>query len=810
MNNNWLSEKKVEQKLEKSGATSLLPEHFWLGQYYQRAIFRADYITPSSVVDMIRLTSEGEKIRESCAASLQIPLADITLALYGYFFHHDILIDYEATDITAVMRLLEDDLFCDRIRFPYIWGRQLHDNFNDRPFLSDLECLSNLQAWDLLNSLPLGVFQHGCFVSGPLGIIRSAENRSVPAAPIFTACFAREGTMIKRRAVTFAPAPIEVVDAYAWIDQFLTKQLGTRSEWSRPLSWMNNRQITETRTDYADICPIIGDCVLGKERNSLFECVLKTASGKDIRETMRLMADLKGLKSLPPFELACKLDSAQQLQLLLTLRTDVIVSCLDKSILSGQISIPISEVRTPKKSNPKKNFCFQSEISSLGVRPGHPEPLAAFCAAVIRAYNKTESTHELRWRLESDPSRGLEVTLTDFIRRQGPAESVSKLVLASQPVTTEVCRELNLDLDETIPRTEKTIPRILWKFGFEIARYDDLLATLNRRLQKFEDLLSQIDLRAGEGAREKIRSEGVNLFVSVEAFMDRFIAFNVWLLNTDHWGRSRFEYRVSESRSSVSQVLGDCIQTSDGTVKWRNSGENALGTQLAYLNEFELWLEGLTSGKRQRRVDVEDKKSSDHSGRPFPFVHTQLWADSDAIELQRYKDIFKKIARTIAQADPAGVRNGLDHQRDPERFPSDDALWTCVTRLIAAVRSAEQSRIYPVDYWFDSKVERAIGASDYIYKNGRGEIYTILRPSTVHGLPSLSRIHPLVFAPVNFLGAADSVLFFKLMGESEYSRYWFDYPRLSKLLPEADETQTTEVGEPRGSADISDGLVDSR
>ena len=40
-----------------------------------------------------------------------------------------------------------------------------------------------------------------------------------------------------------------------------------------------------------------------------------------------------------------------------------------------------------------------------------------------------------------------------------------------------------------------------------------------------------------------------------------------------------------------------------------------------------------------------------------------------------------------------------------------------------------------------------------------------------------------------FSAVADSLLFFKVIEESEYSKYWSGYPRISKILPGVDETR---------------------
>ncbi len=86
MSNAWLSEKKIEQNLQKIDVPLALLEHFWLSRYYQLAVFNSQYLAPEAITDSIRLTQHGNDLCNACATSLSIPLADVTLAIYGYFF----------------------------------------------------------------------------------------------------------------------------------------------------------------------------------------------------------------------------------------------------------------------------------------------------------------------------------------------------------------------------------------------------------------------------------------------------------------------------------------------------------------------------------------------------------------------------------------------------------------------------------------------------------------------------------------------------------------------------------------------------
>ncbi len=468
MHHDWQPRNRIEQRLKQSIDTPALAEAFWISRFYQGAVFRADYTAPDSLPNIVQFTTQGEQLLAACVSAIGISKPDAALALFGRFFHNDILVDYKATDIEQVVQLLQEDLLSDRLRFPFIWGRLLHDAFNDRPHLNEMEVLTNVHAWELMDRTPIGVFQHGCFVSGPLGIIRSQEIRLAPIQASVDRYF-RNGMTTRRSSVQVEPAQIPVVRAYSWYAETLERTLGLASEWEYPLYWSSNRQSTESRTDYTDICSVIAGCILPRERTLLLSAVLKTDSNVLIRDALRQAAGTKGLKSLPPIEIANKLDAEQQLQVLLTVPSAVIVKCLDQLILNEDVQIPVSEVRYSRKKPPTRNFAFPSEISSLGIRPAHPEPFAALCSSILRAYRETGNSNDLIWRLGGDPTRGPEISLTEFIRREGPADTISKVALTIHSVAAAFCRDLQLDIQELLPITDKAVARILWKVGFEIA-----------------------------------------------------------------------------------------------------------------------------------------------------------------------------------------------------------------------------------------------------------------------------------------------------------------------------------------------------
>ena len=62
-----------------------------------------------------------------------------------------------------------------------------------------------------------------------------------------------------------------------------------------------------------------------------------------------------------------------------------------------------------------------------------------------------------------------------------------------------------------------------------------------------------------ERARELIRGEAVNCFVSVEEVFDSALSFVTWALLSDHWGKAtldRFVYAIEDARAFTATRLG--------------------------------------------------------------------------------------------------------------------------------------------------------------------------------------------------------------------------------------------------------------
>jgi hypothetical protein len=168
---------------------------------------------------------------------------------------------------------------------------------------------------------------------------------------------------------------------------------------------------------------------------------------------------------------------------------------------------------------------------------------------------------------------------------------------------------------------------------------------------------------------------------------------------------------------------------------------------------------------------------------PFPFRHTELWADSDPLELARYSDLFGQVAKLIEESQLANVRNGLDHFREADRFPSSDNLLACIARLRQALEMCDVNRYLPKVYWSFARRGNRFGSTEYEFRDHADRKAIIYGPPLVSGLEPVAYSDACLLAPGNLLGIPNASLIFKLRERSEFSTFWQNYPRRRRIPP---------------------------
>lgn len=796
-----LDASELHQKLLTMPDVQRVATAYALRTFAFHARYPSDYAANPRWAEIVVPSDAGHELLKRVSTQA-IRQADLKLALFGLFSFQDLLLDVDRTDIAQARSLLEDEAKAGHIRWPSIHGRVLYDRyqelFNERH--------DNLHAADvarLLDGSPQGVFQVNSIVSGPMGLLESQCVRSFPPRAVLGLWHCPKVNCRALHHVALQPPTIPLVEAYRLLTVTALNLWTTASRWYSALSvWPNAHEDRWRAT--TDMPLFLGDCIVGNDRKRLLVRALSSPHGATLRAAIQRSRP-KGLPSEPQ-AFANALSADEQLQLLLLVSDAEIKLFLDELVLSQAIIVPSTEVRAVDDSKSITPFSATLQLSSLGVRALGKHPVQLLRSSIWRAYAESNELPNLDWRLRKEPEHSTEDALMDYMRRRSPTTTIESLLLASPAITRSFASSLDTRVDRP---TERTATLLAWKLGFDLPRDDRGQATILRLLDLFGDAARSIGRPQTDQDREAIRGPGASLFVELERYLQEFVAYLAWILHADHPKRTRFVYSQSDALSTVPVVLGSQLSSGTEVLKWSPWG-NALGVCVRYCQRVAEWMSSLSREERTRhRRPVGDAHvRSTNAVTRFAFEHEHLWADAAPDALAQLAQCVTECVEKLNRAEVAYVRNGLDHYRESDKFPSIERILSCVESLRAFVVQCQADRLVPKLYWIGGYHEDAYGQGAFDLSDFKGATLRIFSPRTVSGLlqmRALPQSRPILVAPGNLLGLPNADILFSIREESEYARFWQGYPAVvPPQLPQADEDYTTSStpsgGEP--SADI--------
>jgi hypothetical protein len=715
------------------------------------------------------------------------------LACFGYLYHHDILIDYERSDLAGIRNLLEKELASNRIRHPHRFGRLLYDRFNDlNTEVARTDHLLNPDVLALLDGTPQGVYQVGSFVSGPLGILESQERRLVPPALSLPLWHCSDTGCMAVHQVDLVPPNIQLVLAYRAIGETLLDHLGPRSEWKSGLEFIAREGRVHGDHEYypgrpyIDMPAFLSECLLGDDRTALFVAALNSPDGAFLRRSLAQPPRRRSAGEGSADQLSSSVPPEAQVQLLLLLRDPTLVHFIDTLVARRSIRLSIGEKRRAVFGVPSLIRDSRAELSALGIRSTRGNLMVNLVAVIWDAYQEAGLMPDLEWRIRGGSVAPAYDSLVAFLRARDPAESVRSLILSSQTVTQLVCRKLLISPDQAVDASGAD--RILWKLGFDPPQFETWITRFSNRLRDFTETVLAVSPIETEDARDRVRAAGVNVFVSVEEFLDKLIAYNVWLLAVDHF-LNTFILDLDIARATVGEILGASLTSGSSTLPWSRSADNPVGVLSRYLSEAALWMKQLENADRDLvlRRDVDLPHYARERRRRFPFTHVQFWADTDVSQLGRHCAEFTDIAKLLQQADLTGIRNGLDHWREPDRFPTAENMLACATRIGQALEKADIKRFLPKVFWLYGRKATRFGTVEYEFRDYAGRSAVAYGPDMISGSFEIKYGIPVVLAPGNLLGLPNASLRFSIRERNDHSKYWDGYPRRRHVGPTESE-----------------------
>ncbi len=777
----WLSTEETKARIERLHQPELLFQIYALSLFADDVFYAPDFVPSDDWCETVALSSAGKELLSDLhKTGIKFSEPIEHFILLRLFYHRDLFIDYENTDASRLLNLLNGIHKSGRGKWPYVYGNLLYHKFNDIYEGNRTETLDPESAGMLLSDTPQGVFQVGTILSGPFGFVESAEQRTIPPTLRLPLWHCSDPGCQARHFVILEQHRNECKKALNTFVRHVLDNLGRPSEWARALLGIYRRGKWPNGRPYYDLPAVVGDCIIGRDREVLCVRALRSPHNLRLSAVIREAKNVEG----SPEKITSALSPEEQHQLLLLLTDKDIVNLVDELLCRKEIRIPPSELRNPKTYTYGHVRDNDSQLSSLGIRStGHP-PIIELSALIWNAYKELGITDDLSWRVRGHIGTSLRHSVMEFIRSHGPKAGVKELILPSRDVTSYIGEYLTFQI---FPKEDEdaTCTRLLWKFGFNLARYEDEYFILRNRIAQFRDRVLQMPPQPNEDERARIRSIGVNLFVSVEQFLENILCYNVWLLTSDHFTGTNFCFSKQEAESAVLKVLGAEIKSGDESLKWSAEGANTLGALLAYLQAFRNWLKERpnTDNSAINRNQADYPHYSSDTLWIFPFEHTQLWADTDPRVMAEYVDLFDKVCIQIAQADLPSVRNGLDHWREENAFPEADKMLACVSRLQQVVDIADSKRLIPKLFWGVKEGRDADGNICYTFADYRDVSVSIWEPSPVFGGPKKSIGIPYLIAPFDFLNLPNSMLVFLVSPRTEYQEYWKNYPR-RRIIPQ--------------------------
>ena len=608
---NWKSAGEISAILSKYPHISKLRIAFSLRQYALNAVYPEGYSADAAWADIIISTEAGRDLLElDDSLFTDIPAGDVYLALFGHFFHHDLLVDVERTDLEAVRSILDSELRSHKIRWPYRFGRLLYDKFNDITQSDRTDHIEPAEVKKLLTDTPQGVYQVDTLLSGPLGFLTSFESRYLPVELSLPLWHCSDTGCEALHTVNLILPRVAVINAYERLESAANIKLGLPSEWFHELIRLHRGSNWQQGREYYDLPALVADAIVGEERTILLTSALNSSAGDLVRDILGSPPRRRRLAVGPAERVASSLSDVEQLQLLLVLSDTDLIHLLDRCVFDRKIVIPPNQLRRAALRPRSLSWLDSgSEMSGFGIRNRKPDPIAGLSATIWEAYKANGQLDDLSWKIRKRIEEPSQTMLMDYIRGSGPAQAIRDLILSNRPTALHVLRKMNLQMIES-EDVEFSVNWLLWKLGFNPSRYDDDCSRLRTHVNQFNDVLLRIGVVRSEADRDTIRSAGVNLFVLVERFLEQLIAYNTWLLSVDHFLEPRFEYNANAALASVNEALEAPINAEGLEMKWNARGGNTLGVLLAYSAQLTNWMKSLSS--RDRSIVERDKSDLPH------------------------------------------------------------------------------------------------------------------------------------------------------------------------------------------------------
>lgn len=767
------------------------------------ALLVAAWEPPEDIITRIALTSAGEALADAIQGDgLEASPAEVRLAALIVFSSPDaLLVDDTRTDADFVTEWLSGEVRNRGVQFPWLLGGSLHAAYASTigRFATTLTA-SDTQR--LLEPLPQGVFQFGALVSGPFGVLRADTSRHIPPTRSVSAFECDRPRCTELHHVLLSTEETGTGRAFTAIARALKASPDGAASLLR--AQLEPGLDVSPRAASTNLPFLLGDCFSDAELTGVAARGLDRHA-EQLRGALRAGGLTRKAIDTSSAALADTLSRAEIVQILTLLPDQRLTALLDGAVRDGTVTIPGVEVRAPRTSLQfPAIFGNNVAISRHGIRLGSTALAGVRLHELVRFVHRTEGTDEdLEWKLRGTRGETTSERLQRLLHQTLPTKALEDLILVSRRHARAALKFPGLESATMhIDEDPAELARILaWKLGFDVSPADDALHHFSRRLESFRDVAATFLASPGsdEPVKDRVRSEGVNFFVSVEQLLELTVSFSTWGLLHDHVADGDpFTYNSRTAKQCMLDVLSGRRLRDTSVMTFPSDANLTLGTlSQAFTALLGALADVAAEPKKYERTRLPEWVDKTPL-LDFPFRHTRPVLDISEESQQSVVDVLRDVPTTLATADVAGVRNRIDHWREEAHagrdFPSGAEIQTVCDAVQQLVGKLVAAGLCPAVLELVRRTDDAFSRSRLEFADEAGRSLTLYEPNALMmcGLPRSRRQVAMLVAR---LAGHSDVLRFCLVESSPYSDLWRDFPPVRLAHPaEAAEIETSVGG----------------
>ena len=737
----------------------------------RRCIIDHSYRLSDDMICPMRFTAFGQKTIDSCMkAHSRLRPNDVKMAVFLVTVCTDGMMVDLSTDLEALRQQISREILRGKIKFPYIFGRELHDTA--AKLFPARTRLDNRQTIQLLNQLPVGVFQEGRTVVGPYGCTYSDVPRQAGSTVYVPGyrCPEESCTSIHRLELSTADSSIQKAEKL--LRQFMEKNYSQSVDEHLPLlSRAITLEVVPTASfPTTNLIDVLSDGFSEEELRVIIDHLMRRTfkrEGRKIDISKRL-----GAAIVNPSDFVKTLQRPQLMQIALLHSDSDLIGAIDEVISQGQLQLKEYEVRVSRVRRWDRESKFpHAEIGPLGVRFTSSPSSRLVADRMLRllhlVYYESEfwDAGDLAYAIEAPNGLSDGELLNRAIRDYTVSELFSKLVMLNRRAVGIASRELNLFDSDGLPR-DQLLERFQWKIGEpSVVAFPDLF--------RIDEYLARVKEANDEGAEEDvIRAAASTLFTATEDALNRALTFSIWALTIDHYlSRDGFVYDPLIDRSIVS-FIETHAPTSDPDFRLKTEQGNTLmplGAGFARLAKSLRSLDEAAHVRPMKDIPVQSIASS----RPFAYPFTMMFFN---LARQARSDVLtalQAIGRHAQNEDVIDSRNWTAHGDRP--FPGTVRVRNALDHISNLRDYLHTTGLYPRLYELVNLSRDGLGREQLVYVSEE-ESLTIFRP----GWAITPRIPAgqarLLFMPVANTESSGP-LRFRLKPRPGEDPYWEGWPK---------------------------------